>query len=137
MEKVGIAVWRERRLLTVRKQGHSLYILPGGKPEPSDRGDTDTLRRELREELGCGVNTETLHWVGVFRDRSADDPDEEISVRLFEGDLDGRPRPAAEIVECRWFDPDRDDPGQLAPSIRNSILPHFRRAPGANDAAGL
>jgi 8-oxo-dGTP pyrophosphatase MutT (NUDIX family) len=109
----------------VRKHGGDLYILPGGKREPSDRDDRDTLRREIDEELRCSLDEASIEWAGTFHDQSADDEDERIAVHLFAGDLVGEPRPSAEIEELRWFDPRADDPRCLAPSIRNAILPHF------------
>jgi 8-oxo-dGTP diphosphatase len=127
VDKVGIAVWQDRKLLTVRKHGHAVLILPGGKPEPFDGSDYETLRREIEEELRCGVNSATLSWVGLFEDASADDPHERIRVHLFRGELEGDPVPSGEIAECRWFDPERDDPQILAPSIRNEILPFLCR----------
>ncbi len=125
IEKVGIAVWKNGSLLTVRKRGLKEYILPGGKPDPDDIDDMQTLRRELQEELGCSVDADSLRWVGVFADNAAGESTRQIQVRLYMGHLDGVLHPASEIVEYKWFDPASDDPCVLAPSIRNSILPHF------------
>lgn len=123
MDKVGILVWRGDEVLTVRKHGQDILILPGGKPEPTDFDNRETLAREISEELDCRIDLSTLRWIGLFEDESADDADEIIRVHLFEGNLDGDLRPAREIAEYRWFDPGRDDPRLLAPSIRNQILP--------------
>jgi 8-oxo-dGTP diphosphatase len=125
VEKVGLAVWRAGALLTVRKRGSEVYILPGGKPEKEDADERATLRREIREELCCDLDEQSLHWIGTFTDEAADEQDKLIEVHLFEGKLCGQPRPCAEIEEVRWFNPRCDERSLLAPSIRNEILPHF------------
>jgi 8-oxo-dGTP pyrophosphatase MutT (NUDIX family) len=123
MLKVGLVVWRDGALLTVRKEGLDDFILPGGKPEPADADERHTLERELLEELGGRVDADTLQWMGVFTDQAAGDPTREIELHLYRGELNGALRPAAEVVEYRWFDPKSDDLELLAPSIRNSVLP--------------
>lgn len=123
MDKVGILVWQGHEVLTVRKHGRDVLILPGGKPEPTDSTARDTLTREIREELNCSIDHSTLRWIGLFEDESADDAGEVVRVHLFEGSLHGDLRPDHEIAEYRWFDPDRDDLSLLAPSIRDQILP--------------
>ncbi len=125
--KVGLAIIRGGRLLLVRKRGSTRWILPGGRPEPGE-DDTTTLARELGEELACALRPGSVHALGEFSDRAANEPDTVVTVRLYEGEVDGLPVPSEEIEELRWFDPVADDPAQLADSIRNRILPFLHRS---------
>ena len=120
--KVGLAHVRENRLLTLRKRGGVHLILPGGKLEPKE-SDFAALVREIREELRCEPDVESLKWIGEFEDIAADEPGATVVVRLYTGTLIGEPEVSSEIAELRWFDPSGDDPGILAPSIRRQILP--------------
>jgi 8-oxo-dGTP diphosphatase len=122
--KIGLAVVQDGRLLLVRKRGSDCYILPGGKPE---RGEDDrtALRRELREELGCTLNPRRVRYLGAFHDRAAGLSDTEVMVKLYAGTLVGNPSPQAEIEQLIWFDPHTDASSELAPSLRNSIVPHL------------
>ncbi len=58
---VGIALHRGRVLLH-QVEGWDFWSLPGGRGEFLE-ASADTLRREMREELGCTVQVERLVWV--------------------------------------------------------------------------
>ena len=117
---VTLAAMDGPKLLLVRKRGLSAWILPGGKPEPGESPE-DTLRREIFEELGCGVETGAL--LGVFRDVAAGDASVTVAVSLFAGLLAGQPSPRAEIEEISWLDVRSPGGVELAPSLANSIMP--------------
>jgi 8-oxo-dGTP diphosphatase len=124
IQKVGLAAFREDRLLVVRKRGGAVFILPGGKPEGHEN-DLATLSREVDEELGCAVAQPILS--GVFTDKAAGIDNAVIIVRLYMGELVGKPLPKSEIQEIAWLDIKKPDSLPLAPSIVNYILPHLRR----------
>ena len=52
----------KRFLLLLRTQGRTAgsWGLAGGKKEPRDKTDYDTLMREIQEELGCLPNIEKM-----------------------------------------------------------------------------
>ena len=120
--KIGLAVTELGRLLVVRKRGTSAYILPGGKPEAFE-GDLDTLTREVDEELGCEINPDALVMLGVFTDKAANETGKTVTVKLYQGQLIGHPRPQAEIEQVRWLHLDELYAISLAPSLENSIIP--------------
>jgi 8-oxo-dGTP diphosphatase len=120
--KIGLAVTNNDRLLVLRKQGGSLYILPGGKPEPGEN-DLEALERELEEELGCKIDGSTIEFLGSFSDTAADLQNTVVTVRLYSGRLMGNPEPQSEIENLKWFSPDEDNIASLAPSLQNKILP--------------
>lgn len=124
-----IVVFREGRMMLVRKNGLDEFILAGGKQEPGE-SDLDAVVRELRDETGCLPDGE-LRRIGVFKDAAAGSPGVEVEVTVHTGDLAGEPVPMAEIAEIRWVDPERPDVA-IAPSLRNLIIPYFlamRRRP--------
>lgn len=119
---VNLAVLKDGRVLCVRKSPEHDWILPGGMPE-DDEVDIETLNREVREELGCGIRL-PLDWLGVFQGPAADRPGVTVTVRVYVGELDGEPRPNAEITGMRWIALSyRGD--DLAPSLRRHILPEL------------
>ncbi len=58
----GVALDGERVLLT-KLAGGDFWFLPGGRVELHEPA-TEALRRELREELGVGVEVGRLLWLG-------------------------------------------------------------------------
>jgi 8-oxo-dGTP diphosphatase len=120
--KIGLAVTDGDRLLVVRKRGGSLYILPGGKPEPGEN-DLEALSRELDEELGCRLDISSVEFLGAFSDSAADLHNTIVTVKLYSARLVGNPVPRSEIENLKWFSPTEDNAMTLAPSIQNHILP--------------
>ena len=110
------------RLLTVRKAGTTIYMLPGGKPEPGE-DDLAALRRELVEELGVRLRRATL--LGTFEARAANEPGARVRSNAYEVEVEGGIAPAAEIAEIRWIDPAAPD-APLAHLLREQILPVIR-----------
>jgi 8-oxo-dGTP diphosphatase len=124
--KIGVAVRDGDRLLVVKKKGGSLYILPGGKPEPGE-DDLEALSRELDEELGCRLDTTTIEFLGSFSDTAADLHNTTVIVRLYGARLIGNPVPRSEIENLKWFSPSEDNMNSLAPSLQNKIVPFLFR----------
>ncbi len=125
IHKAGLFVHREgAMLLCRRRKGSPLLILPGGKLEPGETAG-QALVREIAEELG-DVRVSRLKVVGRYQGPAANDQGKTVVIDLFSGVLEGEPRPCAEIGELVWFGPDSDET-ELAPSLRDSILPDLRR----------
>lgn len=105
-----------RRVLCVRSHGKDAFYLPGGKREPGESDDA-CLRREIREELGVSLRTDTLHAVGVFQAQAHGKP-EGVQVRMacYAADYDGEFRPGAEIAEFAWLV--QRDRGRCSPIVR-------------------
>lgn len=122
IDKVGIAVIRQGRILLVRNTSTDKLLLPGGRREA---GETDirTLQRELREELACDLLLSYLQFIGTFCDDAANDPGQTVAIRLYAGELYGEIRASSEVDEIVWFDPLTDNVKRLSQIVRNQILP--------------
>ncbi|MGN5734609.1 NUDIX hydrolase [Arthrobacter psychrochitiniphilus] len=119
------------RLLTVRKQGTTKFMHPGGKPE---RGETaaEAGVRELSEEVGLHLAAVDLELIGVWTGTAANEANTDIEATVFTApgrrDADAV-IPAAEIAELRWMHleaaADFDD---LAPLLTEYVLPRLHKA---------
>lgn len=120
-----LAVIWNGKIMLVRKRGQDFLILPGGKPEPCDGGDTlATMKREVLEELGTGVHD--VSYVGTFLDAAGGDPGVDVRVTLYRGWLNNQPAARAEIEDIFWC-PIVNPTYPVAPSLANLILPHLAK----------
>ncbi|WP_240629698.1 NUDIX hydrolase [Specibacter cremeus] len=116
-------------LLTVRKNGTSKFMHPGGKPEPGESA-VAAAARELLEETGLAVSVDELELLGVWTAAAANEVDTDIEATVFTAAGVWDPSAvsaAAEIAELRWLDPaaahSHDD---LAPLLTEHVLPALR-----------
>lgn len=116
------------RLLTVRKQGTTRFMHPGGKPEPGEHA-AQAGSRELAEEVGIDVAAEDLELMGVWIGTAANESNTDIEATVFTapGRWDAAlVRPSAEIAELRWMALSQagtlDD---LAPLLTEYVLPQL------------
>jgi 8-oxo-dGTP diphosphatase len=96
----------------------NVWDLPGGHVEHGE-SPSETLARELHEELGIRIDTPEDEPWRVFREG-----DVELSVFLIDH-WDGRPRNSAidEHDEIRWVDSNQVDALELAHPMYESLLP--------------
>jgi 8-oxo-dGTP diphosphatase len=123
---------RGRHLLTVRKTGSTRFMLPGGKIDPGETPYVAALR-EVAEEVGVHLPDGTGTALGRFHDVAANEPGSWVDATVFVTPLDGHhdPSPRAEIAEQRWLDLDGPLPDDLAPLLRNHVVPALRAQVGA------
>jgi 8-oxo-dGTP pyrophosphatase MutT (NUDIX family) len=94
---------KDNRVLCTRSFNHKAYLIPGGKRK-AEESEHQALLREIEEELGIQLQTDSLSHVGIF-EGPADDQPEGVRVRLscYEGLHRGTPAPKAEIEEMVWI----------------------------------
>lgn len=91
-------------VLNVRKRGTETFMLPGGKPEPSET-PADTAAREFEEELGVPLDRQQLRYLGEFRAAAANEAGFEVVAEVYEHPFVEGVTASAEIDELDWFDP--------------------------------
>jgi len=119
--KYALCVIRDNRLLVLKESDNELYLLPGGRAKPGESGE-QALSRELKEELGVDLDTNSLRHIGTFKDIAAGEEDARVHIELYLGDFSGEMKPSSEVERLVWFARD-DDWSRLAPVTRNKILP--------------
>lgn len=120
----AVAFTRAGAVLTVRKHGTRIFMLPGGKLEPGE-SPAEAARREVAEEVGLDVTD--LELLGEFTAPAANEPGRTVTSTVYRAALDGEPRATGEIAELRWTP--LDTPGaDLAPLLREHVIPALRGA---------
>lgn len=108
IQKIALAVFKDKKMLQVRtyKQKHVFFTL-GGKIEKGET-DIECLKREVKEEVGCGIDESSVKYLTTFQDVAHDKAGEMVNIKVYEGKLTGIPKPQSEIVEIGWFDTSGD-----------------------------
>ena len=91
------------RILCTRSHGKKTYYIPGGKREIGE-SDTQTIFREIKEELSVDLIIPTLDFIGIFEGQ-ADGHKPGILVRrtCYSGNYEGKLLPNSEIAEIVWL----------------------------------
>jgi 8-oxo-dGTP diphosphatase len=113
------------RVLLVRKRGTAAFMQPGGKRDAGE-SDVAALAREIDEELGCRVVTETARPLGLFDCVAANEPGLRVQAAVYAVDVEGTIKPKAEIDEAIWVDPAALPDLHFAPLTRDHVLPLAR-----------
>lgn len=113
------------RVLTVRKRGTSIFMQPGGKPDPGESPEACALR-EVHEELGLALDPRLLELTGVHRTAAANEAGRPLLATVFSHPhlaSTSAPEvvPEAEIEEVRWLDPREPLPDDIAPLLRSIV----------------
>ncbi len=121
--EIVVAVIRDRhgRYLLVRKQNTDVFMQPGGKREPGE-DDLTALARELDEELGLRIVVGSVHGLGHFRARAANESGRDVVAAVYVVAVAGDAVARAEIAEILWFDPANPQAVVVAPLTRDHIL---------------
>ena len=121
---VSAVVFRDvnDKVLTVRKRGTEKFMFPGGKPELGESA-LDTAIREVKEEIGIGLDANQLTQIGVYEAPAAHEAKHTVVATVFTYDGDTiEPQMAAEIAELSWVSPDQPDV-VLAPLLADFVFP--------------
>ncbi len=123
IQKVALAFFKNGKMLQVRtkKQNEIFYTL-GGKIEKGE-SDLECLKREVKEEIGCGIDDGSLKFLKEFEDVAHGGGI--LNLKLYEGKIIGEPKASSEIVEIGYFDT-QSDPKKLSVIAQRTIFPWLK-----------
>jgi len=108
IRKVALAVFQDRKMLQVRSKKHpEVFFTLGGKLEAGE-SETEALKREVKEEVGCEIDESSLKFLHEFEDIAHGKDGATVNIRMYTGKLEGAPKPSSEIAEIGWFDSNSD-----------------------------
>ncbi len=104
IRKIGIAVFRDKKILMARsKKNTDVFYFPGGKIEAGET-DIQCMERETMEELSANIDVASTKLLERFHEPAHNKPNTFIDISLYETRLLNEPQPSSEIEEIRYFD---------------------------------
>jgi 8-oxo-dGTP diphosphatase len=100
INKVGLIVIKDRKVLMARSRGQKLAYNLGGKVEPGE-SDEQALARECLEEANIKLLLETCTWLHTFKGFAPDG--RMLTIRAYTGEYEGTPAHGSEVEELDWF----------------------------------
>ena len=103
IDRVGLLLIRDGRLLGARTKGKTTFYIPGGKRE-GDETDLQCLEREIREELGAEITPGSVKPYRLYVDEADGKPaGTMLHMMTIFAELGTDPVPSSEIEEIGWF----------------------------------
>lgn len=126
IKKVALAVFKDKKMLQVRgKKRKNVFYTLGGKFEEGE-DDIACIKREVKEEIDCEIDGDTLKFLTEFEDIAHGKGDTLLNIRMYEGKLIGTPKPSSEIAEIGYFDT-LSDKKNLSVIAQRTIFPWLKR----------
>lgn len=129
IDKVAWILLQDGKVLSARSKGKEIYYFPGGKRETGET-DTETLVREIEEELTVQIKPDTVRPFGIF-EAEADGKADGVRVRMvcYTADYEGQLTPAAEIEELAWLgEKDRNQVSAVSQLVFDVVYGTCRKA---------
>jgi len=120
--KYALLVVKDNKILLNKEKKHEQLLMPGGKPEKGE-DSVVCIKREIKEELGVGVDVKTLQYLGRFEDVAVDS-EAILTMYVYRGELIGTPKPQSGVERIVWFGK-KSNVKKLSPIIRNKIWPYL------------
>ncbi|OGE64962.1 hypothetical protein A3I48_01700 [Candidatus Daviesbacteria bacterium RIFCSPLOWO2_02_FULL_36_7] len=125
IKKVALAVFKDKKMLQVRSKKHpEVFFTLGGKIEEGET-DIECLKREVKEEIDCNIDEQSIKFLKEFEDVGHDKDGDMVNIKMYEGKLIGIPKPSSEIAEIGYFDT-KSDKKHLSVIAQRTIFPWLK-----------
>jgi 8-oxo-dGTP pyrophosphatase MutT (NUDIX family) len=124
MEKIrksSLLIIKDKKVLFTKEFGKDRYFTPGGKIEDGET-EEDALVREVKEELGSGLDRASIKFVAEFEDMATLEKDTVLNLKFYTGKIIEEMKPSTDIEELKWFGRN-DDWSKLGNIDKNKVMP--------------
>ena len=103
IDKIALIETKDRSILSTLSKGKEKYYIPGGKREGQET-DTETLIREIKEELSVTIHPSSISYLGTFTAPSDGAPEGvQVQMTCYTATYSGTLVANSEIEEVVWL----------------------------------
>ncbi len=103
IDKIALIETKDNTILSTRSKGKEKYYIPGGKREGQET-DTETLIREIKEELSVTIHPSSISYLGTFTAPSDGAPEGfQVQMTCYTAAYSGTLAANSEIEEVVWL----------------------------------
>ena len=117
--KIAGIIIKDKKLLMCRKYDEPHFIMPGGRVKEGETKE-ETLRRELKEELG--IKLKSMKPFKTWEAKHFKDKNKIVKMETYFVEIEGKPKATNEINELAWVDSNYKKKGIKVASINEDYL---------------
>lgn len=103
INKVGFAIFKDKKILLARYYGNKAFYVIGGVRQ-EDEIDEACLVRKVPDEIGASVVSESLQFLSEFHGSANGRANTKLRLKLYTGIFKGDIHPTHDVEELRYFD---------------------------------
>ncbi len=119
-----LAIFQDKKILMARGDDKNVFFFVGGGLEEGEN-DIDCLIREVKEEINCDIDRDSIQFLAEFEDRAHGKENTIVQLPFYTATLIGEPTPSREVDELEYLDSTVDSELLSAIAI-NKVYPWLK-----------
>jgi 8-oxo-dGTP pyrophosphatase MutT (NUDIX family) len=119
-----LAVFNDKKIIMAKGDSKEVYFFVGGGLETGEN-DIDCLIREVKEEINCEIDKDSIEFLAEFEDIAHGRENTFVQLPFYTATLIGTPTPSNEVDEISYLDTSVD-PKHLSAIAINKVYPWLK-----------
>ena len=119
-----LAVFKDKKILMAKGDDEEVFYFVGGGLEEGET-DIDCLIREVKEEIDCDIEFDSIKFLSEFEDLAHGKENTIVQLPFYMATLIGKPKASREVEEIQYLD-SSVDPKLLSKIANDQVYPWLK-----------